>query len=44
VTDVTASALAGALSDRYLLERELGQGGMATAYLARDLNTIAPWR
>jgi Tol biopolymer transport system component/tRNA A-37 threonylcarbamoyl transferase component Bud32 len=26
-----------ALSDRYTIERELGQGGMATVYLARDL-------
>jgi Tol biopolymer transport system component len=26
-----------ALRDRYSLERELGQGGMATVYLARDL-------
>jgi eukaryotic-like serine/threonine-protein kinase len=25
------------LSDRYSIERELGQGGMATVYLARDL-------
>ncbi len=25
------------LADRYLIERELGQGGMATVYLARDI-------
>ncbi len=29
--------LAAALADRYRVERELGQGGMATVYLARDL-------
>ncbi|HEY8106786.1 MAG TPA: protein kinase, partial [Gemmatimonadales bacterium] len=29
--------LAEALRDRYVLERELGRGGMATVYLARDL-------
>src|SRR4026207_2145081 len=29
--------LKAALSDRYHIERELGSGGMATVYLARDL-------
>ncbi len=32
-----ASRLTTALADRYRIERELGQGGMATVYLARDL-------
>jgi eukaryotic-like serine/threonine-protein kinase len=34
---VINSPLGDALRDRYLLERELGRGGMATVYLARDL-------
>ena len=33
----TPSRLATALADRYRIERELGQGGMATVYLAQDL-------
>jgi serine/threonine-protein kinase len=31
------SRLAPALADRYVIERELGQGGMATVYLAHDV-------
>jgi serine/threonine-protein kinase len=33
----TPSRLTAALSERYSIERELGQGGMATVYLAQDL-------
>jgi eukaryotic-like serine/threonine-protein kinase len=39
---VINSPLADALRDRYLLERELGRGGMATVYLARDLRHDRP--
>jgi eukaryotic-like serine/threonine-protein kinase len=34
---MTIERLTAALADRYRIERELGQGGMATVYLARDL-------
>ncbi len=34
--------LADAFRDRYVLERELGRGGMATVYLARDLRHDRP--
>ena len=39
---VINSPLGDALRDRYLLERELGRGGMATVYLARDLQHERP--
>ena len=35
--DDNGRRLTVALADRYRVERELGQGGMATVYLARDL-------
>ncbi|HJR34780.1 MAG TPA: serine/threonine-protein kinase, partial [Gemmatimonadales bacterium] len=34
---MSATRLSAALSDRYRIDRELGQGGMATVYLAQDL-------
>jgi serine/threonine protein kinase len=36
------SALASALRERYVLERELGRGGMAAVYLAQDLRHGRP--
>src|SRR5678815_1123715 len=35
--NANAERLSSALADRYRVERELGQGGMATVYLAQDL-------
>jgi hypothetical protein len=35
--DAVRDQLQSALADRYVIERELGHGGMATVYLARDL-------
>ena len=40
-TDLPAALVAG-LRDRYVLERELGRGGMATVYLAHDLKHKRP--
>jgi serine/threonine-protein kinase len=34
---MTTDRLTTALADRYTIERELGQGGMATVYLAHDI-------
>jgi serine/threonine-protein kinase len=36
------ASLREALQDRYAIERELGRGGMATVYLARDLRHDRP--
>jgi len=36
MTEITAK-LSTALADRYRIEREIGEGGMATVYLAEDL-------
>lgn len=37
MTSAIIERLSAALADRYRLEKELGSGGMATVYLARDL-------
>ena len=36
----TLARLTSALADRYTIERELGAGGMATIYLAEDLQAL----
>ena len=41
MSDIPERLLAG-LSGRYTVERELGAGGMATVYLARDLRHKRP--
>jgi serine/threonine-protein kinase len=42
MTDTADSVLANALRDRYVLERELGRGGMATVYFAHDFRHDRP--
>ena len=42
IVPAQAEQLRSALSDRYAIERELGRGGMATVYLARDLRHDRP--
>ena len=37
MTDATVERLNAALEGRYVIERELGEGGMATVYLADDI-------
>ena len=37
-----SASLADALRDRYTIERELGRGGMAVVFLARDLRHERP--
>ena len=37
----TSERLAAALADRYSIERELGQDGKATVYLAEDLKHLS---
>src|SRR5213082_2348794 len=34
---ISTDRLSAALSERYVVEREIGRGGMATVYLARDV-------
>ncbi|HSB55411.1 MAG TPA: serine/threonine-protein kinase, partial [Gemmatimonadales bacterium] len=38
----TLTTLTQALGTRYVIEREIAQGGMATVYLARDLQRASP--
>ena len=40
--DTVPSALSESLAERYAVERQLGRGGMATVYLARDLKHDRP--
>ena len=42
MTADSRAALEAALTDRYAFERELGRGGMATVYLARDVRHDRP--
>jgi serine/threonine-protein kinase len=39
---MSAPQIQASLTDRYVLEREVGRGGMATVYLARDVKHDRP--
>lgn len=41
---IVPAPLSDALAGRYTLERPIGQGGMATVFLARDEKHAAGWR
>jgi hypothetical protein len=42
VTTLSYESISRSLGDRYLLERELGRGGMGTVYLAREIKLDRP--
>ena len=43
MTTTPETGLSAALAGRYVLERELGGGGMSRVFIARELASAAPW-